>query len=259
MVNQALLAVGFALLCWWIGTGLILWIVRRGPRVVQVFQASWTLALFASLWGAQFSMREVGDLQAYLGFACIIVMWGWHELAFLSGWLTGPRRIAMTPQAKGWSRLREALASILWHELLLLSNLGLLGWMQAGHPNHVAFCTFALLWCMRLSAKLNLFWGVPLLGEQYLPASLAYLSSYFRVAPAGLGYMVLVTLSCGAWIWLVSQASGFTATTHAAGWWLLSTLLALALVEHAMMVLPWPMQKLWGWALGSLKRVSTTC
>ena len=112
---------------------------------------------------------------------------------------------------------------------------------------------------MRLSAKLNLFWGVPLLGEHYLPSSLAYLSSYFRVAPAGLGYMVLVTLSCGAWIWLVSQSHTDSSTLSAAGWWLLATLWALALLEHAMMILPWPMQKLWGWALGSLKRTSPSC
>jgi hypothetical protein len=34
------------------------------------------------------------------------------------------------------------------------------------------------------------------------------------------------------------------------GWVLLASLLGLAIVEHAMMVLPWPMEKLWGWALG---------
>ena len=112
---------------------------------------------------------------------------------------------------------------------------------------------------MRLSAKLNLFWGVPLLGEHYLPSSLAYLSSYFRVAPAGLGYMVLVTLSAGAWILLVSQYSSDSSTLSAAGLCLLATLWALALLEHAMMILPWPMQKLWGWALGSLKRTSPSC
>lgn len=259
MVTQILLAVVFALLAWWIGTGLILWIVRCRPHQLKVFQGLSTAALLISLWLSQSSMRVLDDFNAYLGFASVIVMWGWHELSFLSGWLTGPRRMAMTPQAQGWKRLREALASILWHELLLLLNLLILVWMQADHPNHLALYTFALLWCMRLSAKLNLFWGVPLLGEQYLPTSLAYLSTYFRVAPAGLGYMVLVTLSCGAWVWLVSHSHTDSATLSAAGWWLLATLWALALLEHAMMILPWPMQKLWGWAMGSLKRTSASC
>ena len=34
------------------------------------------------------------------------------------------------------------------------------------------------------------------------------------------------------------------------GWVLLATLLGLAIVEHLMMVLPWPLERLWGWALG---------
>jgi putative photosynthetic complex assembly protein 2 len=259
VVIQVLTAIVFSLMAWWVGTGLILWIVRRHPSHLKIYQALATVAWLMSLWLAQISMRELNEFNAYLGFASVIVMWGWHELSFLSGWLTGPRRTGMTPKASGWLRLREALASILWHELFLLGNLVLLAWMQSDGPNHLALYTFALLWCMRLSAKLNLFWGVPLLGEQYLPTSLSYLSTYFRVAPAGLGYMVLVTLSLGAWIWWVSQAGAVSATLSASGWWLLATLWALALVEHAMMILPWPMQRLWGWALGGLKRTSPSC
>jgi hypothetical protein len=51
------------------------------------------------------------------------------------------------------------------------------------------------------------------------------------------------------WLWLIWLAQqGVVAVTT--GWVLLATLLGLAIVEHLMMVLPWPLERLWGWALG---------
>jgi putative photosynthetic complex assembly protein 2 len=135
-------------------------------------------------------------------------------------------------------------------------NFGILAWMQWGQPNHTALCTFALLWCMRVSAKLNLFVGIPLHGEQYLPPHLAYLASYFRCAKAGLWYLGSVSLASGFWVWLLW--SGWHAPeTISASWLLLASLLGLAILEHLMMVLPWSMEKLWGWAMGEVTPAPT--
>ena len=101
-------------------------------------------------------------------------------MAFLTGWITGPRKIALTEGAKGWPRFKESVQVMLHHELALLLNFGVLWLMQIDQPNHLALCTFALLWFMRLSAKLNLFFGVPQNGAQYLPPHLVYLASYFK-------------------------------------------------------------------------------
>ena len=46
-------------------------------------------------------------------------------------------------------------------------------------PNQTGWWTYLVLWSMRLSAKLNLFLGVRNLSENFLPAHLAYLQSYF--------------------------------------------------------------------------------
>jgi len=248
MVNDNALAVAFAVFSWWIGTGVILWLDRLGQRQMRWSLWLWSVLLLISVWGVQQSMASVGVVSSYIGFGSVIVMWGWHELAFLSGWLSGPRRIAMTDGAQGWLRLRQAIAAILWHELTLIANFALLAWMQQDQPNHVALCTFALLWCMRASAKLNLFFGVPLHGEQYLPPQLSYLASYFRVARPGLWFFGSVSASAVIWLWLVWSASS-GAFELSVGWVLLASLLGLAIVEHAVMVLPWPMQKIWGWAM----------
>jgi len=248
MVNDSLMAIGFAVLCWWFGTGVILWLDRLGSQQQRMGLMAASLLLMLSLWGVYESMQTLNTAYAYLGFASVIVMWGWHELAFLSGWLSGPRRERLSEGAQGWQRWREAMAAIAWHELGLIANFVLLVAMQMGHPNHVALCTFALLWCMRVSAKLNLFLGVPLHGADYLPTHLSYLSSYFRVARPGTWFFISVCFASTVWAWLVWSAHAGELEVNA-GYLLLASLLGLAIVEHMVMVLPWPMQKLWGWAL----------
>ena len=249
-MRDAVLAVLFTGVCWWFGTGVILWLDRMPARSFRWSLLGWSALLLLSLWGVHESMQSVSVGNAYLGFASVIVMWGWHELAFLTGWLTGPRKLPMSTGARGWQRFAESTGTVLWHELGLLANLGLLWWMQAGQPSHVALCTFALLWCMRLSAKLNLFFGVAQNGAQYLPQHLKYLASYFRHRRMTPWFVLSISGAGVLWLWLIWLA-GQGAVAVTTGWVLLATLLGLAIVEHLMMVLPWPLEKLWGWALGT--------
>jgi putative photosynthetic complex assembly protein 2 len=237
-----------AVFSWWLGTGAILWLVRLPARMVRRNMLVLTLLTCFSLMGTAWSMRHNTMAAAYAGFLSVIVMWGWHELAFLTGWITGPRRIPQEPGARGWRRFSLAVQALLHHELALLLNFALLFWLQLGQPNHVALCTFALLWCMRVSAKLNLFFGVPHVGDQYLPEHFAYLGSYFRRSPVTGFFFLTITLSAGTWIWLVAEAQR-SATELSTGWVLLASLLGLAIVEHVLMVFALPLQRLWGWAL----------
>lgn len=239
----------FALLSWWLGTGVILWLVRRKASSFRWSLVLATAMLVIGIWGAAHSMKTAGSASAYLAFASVILMWSWHELAFLTGWLAGPRRQALQPGARGLPRLVQSIQAIAYHEVALLANFALLWVLQAGQPNHVALCTFALLWCMRLSAKLNLFLGVPQTGAQYLPAHLTYLGSYFKTAPVtGFFFLTLAAsaLTLGWLVWEVKDGA-VAATT---GWVLLATLLGLAIVEHVLMAFPLSIEKLWGWAMG---------
>jgi putative photosynthetic complex assembly protein 2 len=240
----------FALLCWWFGTGAILWLVRRPPAAFRRSLLVCSALLALSLWTTHLSMQAQTVANAYLGFASVIVMWAWHELAFLTGWLTGPRRVPLAPGAQGWERFRQSTGVVIWHELALLLNFGVLLAMQQGQPSHVALCTFAILWCMRFSAKLNLFFGVPEVGELYLPRHLQWLGSHFqRRASISAFFLLSVGLACGVWGWMVWQlGSGQASMTT--GWVLLAALLGLAIVEHVIMVFAVPLQRLWGWAMG---------
>lgn len=238
----------FALVAWWFGTGAILWLVRRPARSFGLRMLIVSLLALGSLWTAHRSMQGAGAASAYLAFASVIVMWSWHELAFLSGWITGARKVPLTPGVQGWTRFRQSLDAVLHHELALLANFGVLWWLQSGQPNHVAICTFALLWCMRLSAKLNLFFGVPEVGEQYLPRHLAYLGSYFRRGRVSAFFYASIGVATASWLWLLGEAHLGLVTVNT-GWVLLSALLGLAIIEHLLMMFPLPMQRLWGWAM----------
>ncbi len=238
----------FALLCWWFGTGAILWLVRRPPATFAWSMAALTVLLALSFWTARISMRDPSEQGAYLAFASVIVMWSWHEMAFLTGWLAGPRRRALDAGLRGWPRFVQSTQAVLWHELALAAHLAVLWWMQPAQGSHVALCTFAVLWFMRFSAKLNLFLGVPETGEQYLPARLRYLASYFRRGPLSLFFFLSVGVSIAIWVVLVWQAQ-HGQTVVSTGWVLLAALLGLAIVEHLIMAFPTPMQKLWSWAM----------
>lgn len=248
MVTEVIWACLFTALCWWFGTGVILWLDRRPPQTFRLSLAVWTLLLALSFAGVAWSMREVSVANAYLAFGSVILMWGWHELAFLTGWITGPRTTALTPGATGWRRFVESVQVMLYHELALIANFAILWWMQGQQSNHVAICTYALLWFMRLSAKLNLFFGVPQTGAQYLPAHLAYLGSYFRRRSLTPWFVLSLSVAIGTWVWLVwlAQQGAVAITT---GWVMLATLLGLAIVEHVIMIFPWPLERLWGWAM----------
>ncbi|OQW89944.1 MAG: hypothetical protein BWK72_01520 [Rhodoferax ferrireducens] len=250
MVSDTVLACGYAAMCWWFGTGIILWLDRLPPRSFPWSMGGWSILLLLSFWAVSESMKSVSVSNAYLGFGSVIVMWGWHELAFLTGWLTGSRKIPLQSGVTGFARFKQSLDVIIYHELALIFNFILLWVMQRDQPNHVALCTFALLWCMRVSGKLNLYFGVPRNGAQYLPKHLSYLASYFPTRAMSSWFVFSFGVALAVWVWIISQAQlGLVETST--GWVLLATLLGLGILEHAMMVLPWPIERLWGWALNT--------
>lgn len=242
----------YAVLCWWFSTGAILYL-NGLPRQVH----RWTF-FFASvllgvcLCGVAVSASDIRVSGAYVAFTAALGVWGWIELGFLLGFVTGPRRIACPPEAQGWSRMGHALMAILYHELALLTLATAVVALCWGQPNQVAVWTFFALWVMRLSAKLNVFLGVRNLNEQFLPEHLRYIGSYFRQRsgnPLFAGSVIAATLGAAA-VWdqaLDARGSAFDASASA----LIAALLSLAVLEHWFMVLPLPSERLWAWGMKS--------
>jgi putative photosynthetic complex assembly protein 2 len=242
--------VATTLLVWWFSTGAILWLVRRPAAYRGWMMGGATLLMGGALAGLVATRDDTTVVGAYGAFGSALVVWAWQEVSFLLGYITGPRRLPCPPASTGWRRAGYAFAVIAHHELALVV-LALAVWLcTAGGANPFGLWTFAVLWVMRQSAKLNLFLGVRNTSEEFLPMRLRYIASYFRRRPlnpllppafaAAVALAALLTLRA-----LAVSAGSFEAT----GYLLVATLALLGALEHAFLVLPLPATALWRWSL----------
>jgi putative photosynthetic complex assembly protein 2 len=251
-MTQFALPVLFALLVWWFSTGMVLYLVGRA-RTTYLWTVLGAAALMMVALYGLYGTRDDGTVTgAYIAFAGAILVWGFAETSFLTGWLTGPRTVDCPPDCRGPVRVLYAIATILYHELALLALGGAIVAVTWGGNNRIGPATFLILWGMRVSAKLNLFLGVPFLNEELLPVHLRHLRSYFAERSMNILFPFSVTGATAATAILIDKAIDPLAQPGAvAGLILLATLLALAVLEHWFMVLPMPVKALWRWSLPS--------
>jgi putative photosynthetic complex assembly protein 2 len=244
------IAVAFAVFMWWFCTGIVL-LLDNLPRTTFRWSLLLSSALgAAALVGLGHTAGQTTLAGVYCAFTCALLVWGWHELSFLTGWITGPRRTPVSDSVTGWPRWRAAIAAILWHELGILAVGALIIVITWNQPNQVGTLTFVMLWVMRVSAKLNLFLGVRNLSLEFLPTHLAYMGSFFRrrAFNALLPWSVIGGLAWATVLVMGAQAPGASAVT-VVGITLVTTLLAMAIIEHLLLVLPLPTTALWRWAM----------
>lgn len=239
----------FALLMWFIGTGTIVWLDSR-PRATfgTSLKIAGAVAVAATIlvWLEADNATPAG---AYIGFAAAIAIWGWHEMSFLMGAVAGPNRASCPANAVGWRRFTAATATVIHHELAIAATAILLFAVTWGGVNLTAPLTFLLLFVLRLSAKFNLFFGVPNLSDEVFPEHLAYLKSYFRKARCNPLFPFSIALGCGlaAWAWTSADRAPADSGT-AVGATLLAGFAMLGVIEHLFLVLPLRDAMLWRWA-----------
>ena len=242
----------YTLLLWWFSTGLILYLDGLPRRTFRWSLGGATALLAAALYGLALSSAEQSPFGAYLAFTCGLLVWAWQEMAFLMGFVTGPRREPCPPESRGWSRAGYALQTIIYHELALVALAAAVIMVTRDGVNQVGTWTYMILWALRQSAKLNVFLGVRNLNEEFLPEHLRYLQTYFTRKAMNLLFPLSITLSTIATVWLWQRAFAAGATPfQATGLTFLGTLLTLAVLEHWLLVLPLPADLLWRWGLRS--------
>ncbi|MEQ7874394.1 putative photosynthetic complex assembly protein PuhE [Sphingomonas sp. ASV193] len=237
---------------WFVATGLVAWIDHRDR---ETFPRSLALAGAAGIAGLVVifvSMRVASIPAVYAAFGGALMVWSWLEVAFLTGAVAGSRREPLDPLARGWRRFSQAVAAMIHHELALALTALMLISLSWTAPNQVAAMTFALLWAMRLSTKLNIYRGVPNMSAEMLPPQLAYLKSYFgpRRMSGWLAGSILAAIAIAAWL-AEAAMSAAPGSAGAVGASLLFALAALGALEHLFLALPVRDGALWGWALPS--------
>ena len=242
----------YALLLWWFSTGAILFLDGLPRSTHRWSMLAATLLLIPAIAGLHFAGQMPSVAGAYLGFTSALLIWGWIEMSFLMGFVTGPRHSACPTDARGWRRFVCAVETIAYHELLLVGTLLGVLWLSLGADNPVGAWTFLALWLMRLSTKLNIFLGVRNLNEGWLPDHLSYLASYFSYRRLNPLFPFSVVASMLAVWWVIGAAiAADSGSLDATALLLVGTLLALGLLEHLFLVLPITLDGLFRWGFRS--------
>jgi putative photosynthetic complex assembly protein 2 len=242
----------YAAFIWWFSTGAVLLLVGTARRFIPLRVTIAVFLVAASLCGLAFSAGEANIGSAYIAFTSTILLWGAQEIVFLSGWVTGPRPKPCPTGVTGWQRLGPAMGAILYHELTLVACGAAIVTLTWSDVNRVALWTFAALWVLRQSAKINLFLGVPVTNDELMPQPVQFLKTFFVRKPVGAFFPMSVTLATAVLVILIQRIVEVASTPFdVVGLTLVSTLFALGVVEHWFMLLPLPAITLWGWGMRS--------
>jgi len=210
---------------WWIGTGVVLYLqqrlrINRLPLVVLL-----CLLSLVSLATLKFAAGGFEPWRSYTALLAAVVLWGCIELSYYSGLIliSGIHKRTCPENCSMSKRFRLALGASIWHELSVL---------------------FLVLWLMRWSAKLNLFFGAPNFNTDWFPRHMLYVHSYIRRAPVTWFFPASMLVACLTAYQLLTSSDG--GSSHMA----LSTtlpgiLLVLAILEHVFMALPIADTALW--------------
>lgn len=232
------LPVGFAIAAWWLSTVILIY--RAGlPRASFAKTLAATTAVMLLGVAALLASRSADSASgAYVAFLGALAIWGWHEVTYLFGFISGPRPEACPPNCRGWRRFVLGVKTCVYHELAIVATAAAMAAVFWEAPNRVGLWTFLILWLMRWSVKLNIFLGVRNLHEEFWPDHLQYLKTFVRRRRMNelFPISIIAASSCLALLVFVAIGAGDNGAERT-GATLLATLMALAILEHWLLVL----------------------
>jgi putative photosynthetic complex assembly protein 2 len=233
-----LAAIIFVVVMWGLSTALIFYLDSLPTRTFRWSMVAGTLVLISCFYAMLHFSGESATLAVAISFAAGLLAWGWTEMSLYMGYITGPRKHRCAQGCSGVRHFGHALSANLWHELLVI-GFALLIWAIG---NHTAFWCFTMLWLMHLSARLNVFLGVRNVSEEFVPAHMDVLKSFLRRRNMNLlfPFSCLLLVSLTAYLIFLPQTLSVT---------MAATLAAIGLLEHILLMLPLPIERMWHWSL----------
>lgn len=241
-----LLPVLIAIAAWWSSTVVLLFRAGMARSSYRRTLLGATVALGVGLYALAASRDDVSPFGAYLGFIGALAVFGWHEVSYLFGFVSGPRPEACSPDCRGWQRFVLGVKASAYHELAVVATVGIVAFAMQGADNRTGLWTLVVLWLMRWSAKLNIFLGVPNLHSEFWPDHLAYLVSFARERSMnGLFPLSVIAGTTAATLLIVAAVNGDPGSGERTAALLLATLTALATLEHWLLILPVSDERIW--------------
>jgi putative photosynthetic complex assembly protein 2 len=244
-----------AVAAWWLSTVVLIYRAGLPPGSFLTTLVGTTVVMLLGVGAVVASRDDASAVGAYLAFFGGLAIWAWHEVSYLFGYVSGPRPKPCPPDASGWRRFVLGVKTCIYHELAVIATALGIAALVWGAANRVALWTFAVLWLMRWSAKLNIFLGVRNLHEEFWPDHLKYLTTFVRrrsmnkLFPLSIG---LASVALAALAFVAIDADGDLARRTGAV--LLATLLTLAIIEHGFLVLKLSDDLLWRPGLRSRRK-----
>lgn len=239
---------GYAAFLWWFSTGLVLYLTGLASHTFRRSLAAASLLLILALAGIAWSSVRETAFAAYLGFTCGLAVYAWQELSYYLGFVTGPRKIACEPDCGGWRHFGHAIQVNLYHEIATVAGAGVVLLLCWEASNQVGLWTYLVLWGMQRSAKLNVLLGVRNLSEEFLPAHMQHLRGFLKKRSMNPLFPFSITIGTVLTVWLTQSALTAAGSFAEAGWTLLASLMALAVLEHWLLILPLSASAPWkGW------------
>ncbi len=239
----------FALFLWWFATGAIIFLDGLKPATFKYSFAFWTVLSAASLAAIAWSAGDTTVTGAYVAFGATLLFWGWFEISFYLGYVTGARKVRCREGCSGPRHFWHALQANIWHELAIVAGFALVVAATWDAPNEVALWTYLILWWMHESARLNVLFGVRNVNEHFLPDHLDFIKGFLTKRPMNLFFPVSVTVSTIIVTLLALAAWQAESAFDQAAFAFLTAMMALAIIEHWFLVLPIPAEALWAWSL----------
>jgi putative photosynthetic complex assembly protein 2 len=236
-------------LLWFVSTGLVAMVHHR---MRQSYGQALMLAGGCAVVGLGLILLSIHSMASWAIYAsCLggLLIWAWHEISFLTGAVAGTHRDMCPAGASRWQRFSLATLALVHHEIALVMTAALLLSLGAATANATGAYMFALLFLFRLSAKLNIYWGVPNLNDELLPRHMHYLKSYFgpkRLSPA---LPLSIMLILGLTLYFAQLAVDAGQPNAALQISLLAGLSGLAALEHIFLAIPFRDSALWSWAM----------
>ena len=239
-------ALVFVILMWGVSTGIIFYLDSLSPRTFPWSMAGATLVLAVCGYAIWILRGNNSTAEIAISFAAGLLAWGWTEISLYMGYVTGPRKTRCVEGCSGVKHFGHAVSANLWHEIIVIL-FAIVIWLTA---NQTATWCFVMLWLMHLSARLNVFLGARNVSAEFVPAHMEVLKGFLRQRNMNPLFPVsCIVLVCLVY-YLVMLQQTFEITMAA-------TLAAIGLLEHVLLMLPLPTEKLWTWALSKKSRVSS--
>jgi putative photosynthetic complex assembly protein 2 len=231
-------AICFALVLWWVSTGLII-VLYRQPR--WTYDATFGLlsVLAAGCATLLFLLRNDTSITAtYLSFSAGTLLWGWNLASYYTGAISGRPIVIPSAPLSAPQRFRLAVRSGLYHELVSLGMVVMALWWSIGVANTSGQFTIVLFYVMHQLSKLNIYFGARNFSGEWLPEHLRYIMVFFGPTRNHWFFGVTISVALGITLWTIVSARAAVDPATQIQMTFLALLAGAAVLEILVLMIP---------------------